>query len=93
MLDGFLLLAVGVALNCFGQGNRTAGDVLSLLVMFSLFFMTVFHYTGHSSITFTLWIVISIALLALYVVPFVTGSMYLGYYNVVTPIISLAPSP
>ncbi|KAI9295949.1 hypothetical protein K502DRAFT_364574 [Neoconidiobolus thromboides FSU 785] len=88
LLDGFLLLSVGVIFNCFGQGNRTAGDIFSLIIMFSLFFMTVFHYTGHSSITFALWILISLALLGLYIVPFATNSLYLGYYNVATPIIA-----
>ncbi|KAI9298237.1 hypothetical protein K502DRAFT_362529 [Neoconidiobolus thromboides FSU 785] len=91
LLDGFLLLSIGVIFNIFAQGNRTSGDVFSLIIMFALFFMTIFHFTGHNSFTFGLWILISLALLGLFITPFATRSYWLGFYNVATPVVTTTP--
>ncbi|KAI0235474.1 hypothetical protein L0F63_006158 [Massospora cicadina] len=83
LLDGHLLLAIGVGWNIFGQGNRTAGDVFSLVTMALLFFMMVMHYAGLTGKTHFLWIPLALSLLGLYLTPLCSASVGLGHYQVV----------
>ncbi|KAI0241811.1 hypothetical protein L0F63_004664, partial [Massospora cicadina] len=57
LFEGFVMLTLGVVLNYIGQGNRTAGDIFSLLILFSVFFVACFHWSGYSFVAHALWLV------------------------------------
>ncbi|KXN73862.1 hypothetical protein CONCODRAFT_3101 [Conidiobolus coronatus NRRL 28638] len=76
LLDGLMLLAIGIIFNILGMGYKTAADVLSLIIAFSLFFLAIFNVLGFMRIARIFWILQSLATLGLFIVPFATRTWF-----------------